>query len=154
MALQEEVLRAVVEKKMSLADLKEAAGRHRAEQVVCRAFCRCTNTTWEEACERFPNHTTKEQLSQFLRLSFLKSIPAAFHSYCQAALQSEHHQSHPVDSFVHNGATVFTVNHSSLTVSHTHIKENGLPFHGCHLFIAAIPEVRYMCVIRGSWRHS
>ena len=80
------MLSAVVNKEKTLSELKDAAKRYRALQSVRTAFCRCTNTTWEQACERFPLYTSEQQLSQFLFLSF-KNIPESFMSYCQAALQ-------------------------------------------------------------------
>ena len=86
------MLSAVVNKEKTLSELKDAAKRYRALQSVRTAFCRCTNTTWEQACERFPLYTSEQRLSQFLSLSF-KNIPESFVSYCQAALQKEHQNS-------------------------------------------------------------
>ena len=57
-----QILTSVAEKDISFSELKKASTDYRAEQ----AFCKCTNTTWEGACRRYPLFTTKDRLQQFL----------------------------------------------------------------------------------------
>lgn len=133
---QEEILDKVATKELSLTELKEAACKYRKLQVIKRAFCRSTNTSWHEASERYPRHTEEERLCQFLGLDFSKNVPGAFQSYCQAAMRQDNNT-----SYSHNDATVYTVKHSCFTVSHTNITDSGVPFRGYNLFIAQLPEV-------------
>ena len=132
----------MLNKQKTLAELKDAAKRYRALQSVRTAFCRCTNTTWEQACERFPLYTSEQQLSQFLSLSF-KNIPDSFVSYCQAALQKEHESSsmQSLDVYSYQGVTAYALQHDILSVSYSDIRESGAVFNGAHLFIAHIPQV-------------
>ena len=136
------MLSAVLSKQKTLSELKDAAKRYRALQSVRTAFCRCTNTTWEEACERFPLYTSDQRLSQFLSLSF-KSVPDAFVSYCQAALQKEHLSSstQSLDVYSYHGAVAYALQHDILTLSYSDIQASGATFSGAHLFIAHIPQV-------------
>jgi len=83
------VLTSVAEKDMSFSELKRAASDYRAEQAVQKAFCKCTNTTWEGARHRYPTFTTQDRLRQFLDLNFSKQMPQAFVAYCQAAMHAE-----------------------------------------------------------------
>ena len=105
---QVEMLTAVASKQKSLGEMKQDAANYRAKQVVQRQFCLLTNTSWDEACERFPYHTNDERLSQILSLNF-KGTPTAFSSYCQAALQSEHTSCSVVDSYLYKGTTAYCV---------------------------------------------
>ena len=59
-----QILTSVAEKDMSFSELKKAASDYRAEQAVQKAFCKCTNTTWEGACRRYPLFTIKDCLQQ------------------------------------------------------------------------------------------
>ncbi len=133
----------MLDKEKGLLELKDAATRYRALKSVQRAFCRCTHTTWDEACERFPLYTCDQRLSQFLHLTF-NTVPDVFISYCQAALQNEHKSSstQSVDVYTHNGAVAYALQQFDvLTVSYSDIRATGAPFNGAHLFVAHIPEV-------------
>ena len=135
------MLSAVVSKDLSLGEMKEEASRYRGLQAIKRAFCRCTNTSWQEATLRYPRHTDKERLSQFLGLNFSKSLPGAFQSYCEAAMLQD------INPYSHNEAAVYTVKHSCFTVSHTTITDSGVPYRGYNLFIAQLPEVHTVNII-------
>ena len=136
------MLSAVLNKQKTLAELKDAAKKYHALQSVHTAFCRWTNTTWEQACERFPLYTSEQRLSQFLSLSF-KNIPDSFVSYCQAALQKEHESSsmQSLHVYSYQGVTAYALQHDILSVSYSNIQESGAVFNGAHLFIAHIPKV-------------
>ena len=64
-----QILTSVAEKDMSFSELKKAGSDYRAEQAVQKAvqkaFCKCTNTTWEGAWRRYPLFITKDRLQQF-----------------------------------------------------------------------------------------
>ena len=46
-------------------------------------------SSWDEAVQQFPSHTSASVLESFCHLSFQKSIPQSFISFCQSALQKE-----------------------------------------------------------------
>lgn len=135
------MLSAVIARQMSLTDMKEAAKRHRSMSTIKKAFCRLTNTTWEEAQERFGQYATEEKLVQFSSLDFKKSIPEAFQSYCHTALQSETASTSLPDCFQFEDAMAYIVDQNCLTVSQSDIRASGIPFDGSQLFIATITEV-------------
>ena len=139
--LQDEVLSAVLSKQKTLSELKDAAKHYRALQSVHTAFCRCTNTTWEEACEISTLHQWPA-IESVLSLSF-KSVPDVFVSYCQAALQKEHLSSstQSLDVYSYHGAVAYALQHDILTLSYSDIWASGATFSGAHLFIAHIPQV-------------
>ena len=61
-----QILTSVAEKDMSFSELKKAATDYRAEQAVQNTFCKCTNTTWEGACRRYPHSLLRIVFSNFL----------------------------------------------------------------------------------------
>ena len=83
--------------------------------------------------QNFPYHTNDETLSQFLTLNFAKSVPESFLAY-QAAMRSD-------TTAADQDSNVFIVKHNCLIVSHSTIKDSGIPFSGYKLFFATIPEV-------------
>ena len=112
-SVQLEVLEQVVGREITL----DKANEFRAIQNIRRAFTKCTNTTWEEARERFPWHTTDDQLSSFLGLNFVKNVPDAFWSYCQSAVRGECQPGN--DHLVYQGAkaTVVQLKISEFTIA-------------------------------------
>ena len=139
-----QILTSVAEKDMSFSELKKAATDYRAEQAVQKAFCKCTNTTWEGACRRYPLFTTKDRLQQFFGLNFSKQVPQAFVTYCQAAMQAESctEQSAMVGVYTYQGAHSYLVEKDILSLSYSDIRSVYPSFMGAHLFIAHIPKVR------------
>ena len=131
-------------RKTSFSELKRAATDYRAEQAVQKAFCKCTNTTWEGACRRYPLFTTKDRLQQFFGLNFSKQVPQAFVTYCQAAMQAESctEQSAMVGVYTYQGAHSYLVEKDILSLSYSDIRSVYPSFMGAHLFIAHIPKVR------------
>lgn len=134
----------VLRKEKSLKEMKEAASRFRTLQNIRRIFCKVTNTTWEEAVERFPSFTNEDRLLQFSLLSFsAKDVPKPFLSYCQAALQSEFLDQcgHDIDSYQLQGCKGYVLEHDILTLSYADILAKKVPYNGAHLFIANVSEV-------------
>ena len=122
--------------------MKGAAARFRSLQTVRKTFCRVTDTTLEEALERFPHFTKEDRLLQFSSLSFTKDVPQPFIAYCQAALRSEHQQcDHELVSYELQGCRAYVLQHDILTLSYTDIQAKKIPCSGSHLFLANIPEV-------------
>jgi len=138
------VLTSVAEKDMSFSELKRAASDYRAEQAVQKAFCKCTNTTWEGARRRYPTFTTQDRLRQFLDLNFSKQMPQAFVAYCQAAMHAEScvEQTAMVGVYTHHGVHAYVVEKDILTLSYSDIRNVCPSFMGAHLFLAHVPKVR------------
>ena len=129
---------------MSFSELKKAASDYRAEQAVQKAFCKCTNTTWEGACRRYPLFTTKDCLQQFFLVSiFSKQVPQAFVTYCQAEMQAESctEQSAMVGVYTYQGTHSYLVEKDILSLSYSDIWSVYPSFMGAHLFIAHIPKI-------------
>ena len=141
------MLNAVLSNEKSLKELKEAAAKFRSMQTIRKTFCKVTNTSWEEATERFPHYAKEDRLIQFSSLSFTKDVPQPFMAYCRAALHSENSNQpcDDLDSYDVQGCIAYTLQHNILTLSHTDITEKKIPFNGAHLFLTHIPEV-YMYV--------
>lgn len=137
-----EVLSAVSRKEMPLSELRESAVKYRAMENIRKAFCKCTNSSWDDARQRFPSYTSPENLEQFSNLSFQKCMPEAFAAYCRAALQSEHQpEGHLRDSYELNGVRAYAIEHDVMTLSYSDIRDKGIQFNGAHLFLVHIPEV-------------
>ena len=59
-------------------------------ESIKKAFLSVTNvSSWDEAVQQFPSHTSASVLESFCHLSFQKSIPQSFISFCQSALQKK-----------------------------------------------------------------
>ena len=60
--------------------------QYRALQNIRNAFMKVTHvSSWQEARERYPNHTTEERLRQFLGL---KNVPDTFRAFCKSVTTS------------------------------------------------------------------
>ena len=133
------MLSAVASKQLSLAEMKDRSGKYHGMQAIKRAFCRCTNTNWNQAAQNFTQHTTEERLSQFLGLNFTNSVPDTFQPYCQAAVRDG---DATCNMYTHQESNVVVVCYDSFTVSITTINSSStVQFNGYQLFVAAIPEV-------------
>ena len=141
-SIQLEILEQVVNREITLDEMKSEANEFRAIQNIRKAFTKCTNTTWEEARERFPWHTTDDQLSHFLGLNFVKNVPDAFRSYCQSAVRGERQQGSK--DLVYQGAktTVVQLKVSEFTVAD--LQQSIPTYSGANLIITSIPKVYIM----------
>ena len=88
-SFQRSTLQLVIEKAMSLAELKDACTKFRTLEAIEKAFVRCTGMrNWQEVVEHFPSHSDESRLRQFQELNFRHQVPEVFKHYCQAALDS------------------------------------------------------------------
>lgn len=138
-SIQLEILEQLVNRELTLDEMKSKANQFRAIQNIRKAFTRCTNTTWEEARERFSWHTTDDQLSYFLGLNFVKNVPDTFRTYCQSAVRGEHH--HGDNDLVYQGskATIVQLKISEFTVAE--LQQSFPTYSGANLIITSIPKV-------------
>ena len=68
----------------------EEASKYRSMESIKKAFLSVTNvSSWDEAVQQFPSHTSASVLELFCHLSFQNSIPQSSISFCQSALQKK-----------------------------------------------------------------
>jgi len=75
---QQGILQKVVNREITLDEMKKKANEFRMLGNTQRAFMKCINTTWEEAQAQFPWHTQQDRLSRFAGLDFVKNVPENF----------------------------------------------------------------------------
>ena len=136
-----ETLQEVANGELSLAELREKAAEHCVMKSLERAFCKITNTTWEEAKRRFPEHTTFDRLQPFKCNFTAKKIPQCFQAYCQGALQSESLEQvqTSLDLYKYDGCGAYLVEGNILDMCCQDIRKVYRTFVGAYLFIANIP---------------
>ena len=86
---QQDILEEVVNCNITLEYMKRKAIEYRALGNIHKAFMKCTNSTRDEATERYPWHTNDNRLRQFLGLNFINHVPDSICSYCQSAIHGE-----------------------------------------------------------------
>lgn len=63
---KDDLLRKVVQRKLSLKDLRQAADNIKKKKYLVAAFLEFTGEEdWESLQKRFPHHATEEKLAQF-----------------------------------------------------------------------------------------
>ena len=91
-----DLLTMVIEKNLSLHELKEQSQKMKSMHALKVAFARLTNSdSWEKAAEKFPLFGSDEQLARFVGCDLKKSIPRSFHDFCQRAMLNSKSTSHP-----------------------------------------------------------
>ena len=82
----------MIDKKITLGELKDLSTRHRKVEILKKTFVKLTCTdSWEVAQRRFPVHATEDHLIHFKDLEFKGSIPGPFKDYCSSALTANLH---------------------------------------------------------------
>ena len=143
---QTEQLQKVLDNEIRIADLKEIAGKYRSMETIKKAFKNCTNvSSWEEARERFPRHTTAERLDSFTHLSFKDNVPEAFVSFCQAALQNELLEGSE-NMITSDECVGYFIKKDVKKTTYSEIREHGYKtFMGADLFIFKSSQVYISC---------
>ena len=101
--------------------------------------------TWEEARQCYPHYADEETLKKFLALPLKgKTVPQAFRDYCQAALDEEELSENPLSgrTIRRNGHSAHFLEGSYRTVSVKDLQSQVGTFHGAHLLLAHLTEVR------------
>ena len=58
--------------------------------AIQRAMVSLTNSElWEEVEQRFPNHTLRRVLFQFIQLKLTNKIPSELHKFCETLMKIE-----------------------------------------------------------------
>ena len=135
---QQEVLQEVINGTVSLDEMKKKANNFRSLVSIKKAFTKYTNSTWDEAVERFPWHTEEERLATFLGLDFIKKVPESFQAYCQAAVRGEQQQ---FNTMSHKGAAASVHMMNVMEVSIAEFMEECPSYTGAHLILTMVPKV-------------
>lgn len=137
-AFQQDVLQEVIDGTLNLDEMKKKANYFRSFEYIRKAFTKYTNSTWDEAVERFPWHTREERLATFLGLDFIKKVPESFQAYCKAAVRGEQQQ---IGTVSHKGAmeSVHVMNLMELSINE--FVEECPTYTGAHLILTVMPKV-------------
>lgn len=150
-----EMLQKVLDEELSLPELKEKAAEYRSQKSIQKAFCKITNTSWEEAERRFPNHTAANKLYPFASIVSTKKLPDSFIAYCQGALQSESLEANAtgssLDVFKVSGSAAYLLEGNILEMCCQDIRKVHSTFMGANLFIAHVQKVIYGLLVHFWW---
>ena len=138
-SFQQKVLEQAVNREITLEEMKRKANDYRALENIRKAFMKCTNSTWDEAKERYPWHTTDDRLRQFLSLNFIKNLPDSFHSYCNSAIRGDQHPAN--DNFSYEGSDATTIKLPINEITVAAIQSAYPVYSGANLILAYIPKV-------------
>ena len=140
------LLQKVIEKKISLAELKEESVRLKHLQSLRLAFVRLTNAdSWENAHNQFPQFAKDEQLLKFIHLDIKKSIPKSLSDFCLRAKHSA--DTAPLESttdtltITQNTVCTRVLREKFTEISGTKIKKVDASFVGANLTLTCIEEV-------------
>ena len=138
-SFQQEILQQVSNREITLEEMKTRANDFRTLENIRKVFTRCTNTTWDEAKRRFPWPSSDENLSHFLGLNFIKSIPDSFRIYCQAALRGENN--HEENDVTYQGckAAIIELKITEFTIADLQVSYPS--YSGANLILTSIPKV-------------
>ena len=136
---QQDILEEVVNCNITLEYMKRKAIEYRALGNIHKAFMKCTNSTWDEATERYPWHTNDNRLRQFLGLNFINNMPDSFRSYCQSAIRGEQLQANDNISFEGSEAAIIQLPINEIRVAA--IQSAYDTYSGANLILTYIPKV-------------
>ena len=96
---RKDLLKKIRDGDMSFGELTKACEYEKNMKKVQANFLNLLNAdNWDEATKLYPEHTTKDSLAPFLKLSFKPSAPPSFITFCQQAKQSSLTQQSPIDT--------------------------------------------------------
>ena len=144
-SFQQKILEQAMNREITLDEMKKKASEYRALENIRKAFTKCTNSTWDEAKERYPWHTTDDHLRKFLGLNFVKNVPDSFRGYCTSAIRGERHQTN--DNFSYEGSVAITVVLQMNEVAVAAIQSAHPSYSGANLILACIPKVVFRICI-------
>lgn len=142
-----QLLQKLINREISLQQLKGEADRVKQVRALHTAFLRLTNTeTWEEAKQQFPHFATDEQMNKFMLCDLKKAVPKTFMDFCQRAKDSVAEEiateSDLYPFSVSIGAVTVTVVSSKLTeITGQKIRRSTRIFQGANLTIASVLQV-------------
>ena len=141
-SFQVQVPQQIMEKVISLQEMKASATQFRSLQLMKMSFVRIAKAKcWEEACIQFPDFTTEARLEQFLPPNFKHGPPEVFQNYCDAPLASKSVLS-GVGIALDDGCSIVLVCTDFSSVTAEDIQNVDPAFTGAHLIMTTIPKVR------------
>ena len=137
----------MLDEEITLAEMKKRASDFRSLGIVKSTFMRLTNThNWATAEEKFPTFTSTTRLSQYARLNFKHDVPAVFHTYCQAALDSIAAAASSVSvsmmNIEVNGVITVRLIESEFSSASAQLRDADASYCGAQLMIYRMPVVR------------
>jgi len=139
---QKTILEQVVRNIITLPKMKTKATEYRAIENIKNAFMKVTRiTSWREAQERYPRHTTEEKLGQFLGLNFVNNIPESFKSFCKSGTATREDPTVNSAIQVYQGAEAAVVELDFSQLEDAAIKRVCPTYSGAGLILMNIPKV-------------
>ena len=142
-----DLLTLLLQKEITLAQLKERAAELKQKKAIRIAFVRLTSSlSWETAQDHFPDYVA--ELDSFLCFDFKKQIPKLFQDFCHRAVLSKESTSTASDTSttVLLGDSSNATSGSVICCSHSTLcgkrLEEVTTFKGYDLAIASIHKVR------------
>lgn len=142
-----QLLQKVIDRELSLAELKSESSRIKQLHSLRIAFVRLTNAkSWEDANSSFPMYATDEQLLKFIHLDMKKCIPKSFSDFCLRAKNSEitHPSIEGSEEFKCNGGYARIIKEKLTEISGGKIKQVDPSFTGAHLALTYFGEVKIL----------
>ena len=144
------LLHKIIEREISLSELKEHSATLKSMATLKTAFVKITNSeSWDKAVNSFPNYASEKNLRRFLGCDLKKTIPKLFYDYCHKAKTNEaggdhDHESQSVLNFrssVGPPITAVLITGSITNISGATIQNKCPSFSGADLAIVSIDEV-------------
>ncbi len=138
------LLNKVIDKTISLAELKTESSNIKQLHSLRVAFIRLTNAdSWEDAKVKFPDFATDEQLLKFIHLDLKKAIPKSFSDFCLRAKNSADTPRFQSSAFTtsFNAVSAHVLQAKFTEISGTKIKGEDPSFTGATLALASFEEV-------------
>ena len=148
------LLHKIIEKEISLSELKEHSTALKSMITLKTAFVKITNCeSWDKAVESFPNYASETNLKRFLGCDLKKTIPKVFYDYCHKAKTSEagDHESESVLNFSSTDGlpiTAILIQGNLTNISGATIQNKCPSFSGANLAIISIDEVSIFIYVR------
>ena len=142
------LLHKIIEREISLSELKEHSATLKSMATLKTAFVKITNSeSWDKAVELFPNYASEINLKRFLGCDLKKTIPKLFYDYCHKAKTNEVGGDHESQSVLNFGSsdgppiTAVLITGSITSISGANIQNKCPSFSGADLAIISIDEV-------------
>ncbi len=144
-----ELFAQLASKSIAVSEFKAEAGILKKLQRIQRMIVDLTDSaSWEDAVNRYPRHTSKEVLSQFLTVSFSYNVPKSLqHFRCMlrqtkagAGEVNHHHQE--CQHLGRDGTIGYHMDADAGTFTFAGVKEVAANFSGFNLGILCMPKVR------------
>jgi len=140
------LLQKVINRTISLAEMKNEAAEMKKMIILRKAFVKCTSSqTWENAKQKFPFYATDNQLKRFVKVDVQKEVPQSFMDFCRRAAGEEGDHGSAIHNSVHfNTAVGFAIDSKISELNSHRIKQVFSNFYGAKLSIITCADVSIM----------